>query len=215
MPPLRRDQRDPRANTQKLIFEHSFVNLTHFSVKDVPFSIKSTKIDKIHKIHTPKFQGRVFSEVAEPPEAGHHQSHSSGGTLKPVKLVHVLVRTNFGDEIDFFSNTHTHIFHVAIRHLHAQAHITSVGSESYIFPKMLTFQNLKTEILKCPWEHFPCVGSGYRAIYGEKSWFWGIWGGWGFCRILFPIYIYTPDQPQSGLYVKGDTGSGTQVYTCL
>ena len=30
--------------------------------------------------------GRVFSEGAEPPEAGHHQSHSSGGTLKPVKL---------------------------------------------------------------------------------------------------------------------------------
>ena len=30
--------------------------------------------------------GRVFSEGAEPPEAGHHQSHSSGGTLKPVKM---------------------------------------------------------------------------------------------------------------------------------
>ena len=37
MPPLRRDR---RANTQKLFFEDSFVNLTHFSVKDVPFSIK-------------------------------------------------------------------------------------------------------------------------------------------------------------------------------
>ena len=26
-----------------------------------------------------KNPGRVFSEGAEPPEAGHHQSHSSGG----------------------------------------------------------------------------------------------------------------------------------------
>ena len=33
-----------------------------------------------------KIPGRVFSEGAEPPEAGHHQSHSSGGTLKPVKM---------------------------------------------------------------------------------------------------------------------------------
>jgi len=32
-------------------------------------TLKSTKIDKIHKIHTPKFQGRVFSEVAEAPQA--------------------------------------------------------------------------------------------------------------------------------------------------
>ena len=39
MPPLRRD---PRANSKKLFFEDSFVNLTHFSVKDVPFSIKLT-----------------------------------------------------------------------------------------------------------------------------------------------------------------------------
>ena len=78
---------DRRANTQKLIFEDSFVNLTHFSVKDVQFPIKSTKIDKIHKIHAPKIQGRVFSEVAEPPEAGHHPSHSSGGDLKTGKNV--------------------------------------------------------------------------------------------------------------------------------
>ena len=43
MPPLRRDKRDKwdqLANTQRLIFEDSFVNLTHFSVKDVQFSIK-------------------------------------------------------------------------------------------------------------------------------------------------------------------------------
>ena len=81
MPPLRRDrrdQRDRRANTQKLILDYSFVNLTHFSVKDVPFSIKSTKIDKIHKIHAPKIQGRVFSEVAEAPQAAATQTHSSG-----------------------------------------------------------------------------------------------------------------------------------------
>ena len=40
MPPLQRDRRDHRANTQKLIFDYRFVNLTHFSVKDVEFSIK-------------------------------------------------------------------------------------------------------------------------------------------------------------------------------
>ena len=80
-----RDQRDQEANTERLIFENSFVNLTHFSVKDVHFSIKSTKIDKIHKIHAPKIQGRVFSEVAEAPQAAATQTHSSGG-LKPVKV---------------------------------------------------------------------------------------------------------------------------------
>ena len=36
----RRDQRDQRANTKKLKHDYRFVNLTHFSVKDVPFSIK-------------------------------------------------------------------------------------------------------------------------------------------------------------------------------
>ena len=40
MPPLRRDQWDRRANTRWLVFEYSFVNLTHFAVKDVQFSIK-------------------------------------------------------------------------------------------------------------------------------------------------------------------------------
>mgnify|MGYP002807781407 CR=1 FL=1 len=51
--------RAPRASSEKLIFEYSFVNLTHFSVKDVHLF---NKIDKIHKIHAPKIQGRVFSE---------------------------------------------------------------------------------------------------------------------------------------------------------
>ena len=69
MPPLPWDRRDSRANTQKLLFEDSFVNLTQFAVKDVQFSIKSTKINNIHKIHAPKIQGRVFSEVAEAPQA--------------------------------------------------------------------------------------------------------------------------------------------------
>ena len=32
-------------------------------------TLKSMKIGKIHKIHAPKFQGRVFSEVAEAPQA--------------------------------------------------------------------------------------------------------------------------------------------------
>ena len=42
MPPLPWDKGDKGANTQKLFFEYSFVNLTHFSVKDVQFSIKLT-----------------------------------------------------------------------------------------------------------------------------------------------------------------------------
>ena len=36
----RRDRRDQRANTKKLKHDYRFVNLTHFSVKDVQFSIK-------------------------------------------------------------------------------------------------------------------------------------------------------------------------------
>ena len=86
MTPLPWDPWDQGANTQKLTFEDSFVNLTHFSVTDVQFSVKSTKIDKIHKIHAPKIQGRVFSEVAEAPQAAATQTHSSGGTFKPVKM---------------------------------------------------------------------------------------------------------------------------------
>ena len=31
--------------------------------------LKSMQIDKIHNMHAPKFQGRVFSEVAEAPQA--------------------------------------------------------------------------------------------------------------------------------------------------
>ena len=54
------DKGDSRANTQKLFVEYSFVNLTHFSVKDVQFPIKSTKI---HKIHAPKFQDVFFLRV--------------------------------------------------------------------------------------------------------------------------------------------------------
>ena len=112
MTPLPWDPGDPGdrdANSPKLIFEYSFVNLTHFSVKDVPFSIKSTKIDKIHKIHAPKIQGRVFSEVAEAPQAATTSRTARGGTLKPVKLVNLLVRTNFGDEIDiFFKYSYAH-----------------------------------------------------------------------------------------------------------
>ena len=33
------------------------------------WTLKSTSIDKIHKIHAPKFQGVFFSEVAEAPQA--------------------------------------------------------------------------------------------------------------------------------------------------
>ena len=40
---------------------------------------QSLKIDKIHKIHAPKIQGRVFSEVAEAPQASCHQPHSAEG----------------------------------------------------------------------------------------------------------------------------------------
>jgi hypothetical protein len=41
-------------------------------------TLKSTKIDKIHKIHAPKFQGVFFSEVAETPQAARTQTHSAG-----------------------------------------------------------------------------------------------------------------------------------------
>ena len=37
-----------------------------------------TKIDKTHKVHTPKFQGPVSSEVAEAPQAD-TQTHPAGG----------------------------------------------------------------------------------------------------------------------------------------
>ena len=58
-----------------------------------------------------KIPGRVFSEVAEAPQAAttSRTARGGGGTLKPVKLVQLLVRTNFGDEIDiFFKYSYAH-----------------------------------------------------------------------------------------------------------
>jgi len=49
---------------------------------------------------------------------------------------------------------------------------------------MSTFQNVKNEILKYPWEHFPCVRSGHMAIHGKNR---GL--GW-ICRIFPYIFIY-------------------------
>ena len=53
------------------------------------YHLVAPKIDKMQQDPQDtcsKNPGRVFSEGAEPPEAGHHQSHSSGGTSKPVKM---------------------------------------------------------------------------------------------------------------------------------
>ncbi len=47
-------------------------------------TLKSTKIDNIHKIHTPKIQGRVFSEVAEAPQAAATQTQRAGGVFSEV-----------------------------------------------------------------------------------------------------------------------------------
>ena len=72
------------ASSQKMFFVYSFMNLTHFSVKDVQFQIKSTNIDKIHKIHAPKIQGRVFP--GKKSASGKHIDHGVlGGTLKSTK----------------------------------------------------------------------------------------------------------------------------------
>ena len=49
------------------------------------WTLKSLKNDKIHKIHTPKIQGRVFFEGAEAPQAAAPQPQRAGGTLKPAK----------------------------------------------------------------------------------------------------------------------------------
>ena len=40
--------------------------------------LKSLKNNKIHKIHTPKLQGLVFSEVAEASQAAATQTHGAG-----------------------------------------------------------------------------------------------------------------------------------------
>ena len=49
------------------------------------WTLKSTKIDKIHKIHAPKIQGRVFSEVAEAPQAA-TTSRTARGDLKSTQI---------------------------------------------------------------------------------------------------------------------------------
>ena len=93
---------------------------------------------------------------------------SSGDELAP--------GTNFGDDIDIFSNIHTHAFHVAIRHLHARAHITSVGADIAKHPEIY-FQN---GLFKYPYTHFPsgnlscaCIDENidvrHRSAYINKS----------------------------------------------
>ena len=71
-------------------------------------TLKSMNICKIHKIHAPKFQGRVFSEVAEAPQAA-PTPRTLVGDPKPVTNVHL---------------------------------------ESKYSKLLLTFQNLKIEILE-------------------------------------------------------------------
>ena len=72
------------ANSPKLFFVDCFMNLTDFSIKDVQFSIKSTNLDNIHKIHAPKIQGRVFQENKS--ACGKNIDHGVlGGTLKSTK----------------------------------------------------------------------------------------------------------------------------------
>ena len=54
---------------------------------------------------------------------------------------------------------------------------------------MLFFQNVKIEIFKYPWEHFPCVRSGHTAICGKKR-------GLGVFRWILPyVYIFTYKLP--------------------
>ena len=56
------------------------------------WTLKSTKIDKIHKIHAPKIQGRVFSEVAEAPQEARTQTHMAGAqksaTIYKIHKIH-------------------------------------------------------------------------------------------------------------------------------
>ena len=52
----------------------------------VPIPLLGLKIDNIHKIHAPKIQGRVFSEVAEAPQAATTSRTARGETPKPDML---------------------------------------------------------------------------------------------------------------------------------
>ena len=75
MTPLPWDNRDKRANTQKLFFEDSFVNLGHFSVTYVHFF---NKTNKLHKVHAQKKQGRHFPEEKQN-ACGKHIDHGVVG----------------------------------------------------------------------------------------------------------------------------------------
>ena len=44
--------------------------------------------------------------------------------------------------------------------------MSTISQHSRHFSKLLTFQNLKIEILKCAWERFPHI---QKSRYGEKS----------------------------------------------
>ena len=57
-------------------------------------TLKSMKIDKIHKIHAPKIQGRVFFEGAEAPQAAATQPQRAWGALKSMNTDKIFVYTH-------------------------------------------------------------------------------------------------------------------------
>ena len=61
---------------------------------------ENVKNDKIHKIHAPKIQGRVFSEGAEAPQAAATQTHRAG---RPWNRQERWISSNIWPRCSYFS----------------------------------------------------------------------------------------------------------------
>jgi len=115
------------------------------------------------------------------------------GILKPVKLVHLHVRTFVGDEIDiFFKYSYAH-FPCSHSSFGCTGTHYVCRLEKLQFHKMLYFfRNLQMSIRTFSMRRIRPYGHIRPKIQVLAH-----LGGWGFCRILFPIYI--PIGPVWGL----------------
>ena len=66
---------DSRTEDQKKEFD---AGLKCINTPYVRWILMEGSVDKIHKIHVPQIQGRVFSEVAEAPQAARTQTRPAG-----------------------------------------------------------------------------------------------------------------------------------------
>ena len=129
----------------------------------------------IHKIHAQKIQGRVFSEVAEAPQAAATQTHRAWGALKSLKMTKS-TRYSKNPGACFFWGRRSA---AGSSDTDAQGWETLKPANNYMFINLSKFQNWTIKMLKYAQERFPYVQeSKYRTrfwklVYSYILIWWG------------------------------------------